>query len=145
MRASSARARSLSSLARLVRRGRELPALGLALVWLFGVVIAPVLHLALHASLAPHTHAIASSDGDACHDDHCHRALDHEDDDHEAPTDHGRGSALHGDVAALFPVPALVLPPFVAIGELSPPRAHDDIVEALTMPPSRARGPPTRT
>jgi hypothetical protein len=126
-----------------VRRGRELPALGLVMVWLFGVVIAPVLHLALHASLAPHAHAIASTSGEPCHDDHCHAVIDHDDDD-EAPADHGRGSALHGDVAALFPAPPFVLPPFVAISELSPPRQHDDVVDALALQPSRARGPPTR-
>lgn len=134
-----------------MRRGRELPALGLALVWLFGVVVAPVLHLAMHASLAPHSHSVAETAiEESCHDGHCHDddasedgSLDGDARSKDAPADHGRGSPLHGDVAALFPAPVLVVPPFVAMAERSMPPCSDDVVDALPAPPSLARGPPT--
>jgi hypothetical protein len=151
-RARRTRGARAASLAGLVRRGRELPALGLVLVWLFGVVVAPIVHLALHASLGAHSHASVASDdarGEGlCHDDHCHEAssqsdaVDGGEHDDEAPADHGRGSALHGDVAALFPAPALVVPPFVAFGERTRPEVREDVVDALPAPPSLARGPP---
>lgn len=151
LRARRARGARAASLAGLVRRGRELPALGLVLVWLFGVVVAPLVHLALHASLGAHSHASVATDdartAGLCHDDHCHGAPDRDavdrgEHDDEAPAGHGRGSALHGDVAALFPAPALVIPPFVAFGERACPEVREDLVEALPAPPSLARGPP---
>jgi len=117
-------------------------------LWIFGVVVAPLVHIALHGSLALHTHDGAISHEAACHEDHCHdapAALDGEQGEDEAPLDHGRGSQLHGDLAALFPAPALVIPPFVAIGERAQPVPLGDVVEALPPPPSLARGPPTTT
>ena len=132
----------------LVRRGRELPALGLLALWVFGVVVAPLVHLSLHGGLAPHTHETAAAEAASCHDDHCHdapAASDVEQDDDESPADHGRGSQLHGELAALFPAPALVIPPFVAIGERAEPGALGDVVDALAPPPLIARGPPTTT
>lgn len=103
----------------------------------------------MHASLAPHVHAATlderTAEAGSCHDDHCHDAptasgVEHGDD--EAPADHGRGSQLHGDLAALFPAPALVIPPFVAIGERAQPAPIGAVVDALAPPVSLARGPP---
>jgi len=126
----------------LVRHGRDLPALALACLWVFGVIVAPVLHLALHASLASHSHATIVE-----HDGHRHtlpRAAEDDDTRDESPTDHGRGSPLHGDVAALFPAPAFVLPPFVAIGERAEPTPLEILHGLLPPPQSVARGPPTQ-
>ncbi len=135
-------------LSRLVRRGRELPALGLVALWVFGAIVAPLVHIGLHGSLAPHTHDGSVAEATSCHEDHCHdapAASDVGQADDESPTDHGRGSQLHGDLAALFPAPALVIPPFVAIGERARPGALGEVVDALAPPPSIARGPPTTT
>lgn len=141
--------RSSLRLGRWVGDARELPALGLALLWLFGVVVAPLVHLGLHAGLAPHEHTVGARAPEAhahvaaCHDGHCHgEVIDHDHGSDEAPADHGRGSPLHGDVAALFPAPAFVIPPFVAIGERAIPEALADVVEAPAPPSALARGPP---
>jgi hypothetical protein len=138
-----------ASVARLVRLGREIPAIGLALVWLFGLVLAPLLHLTLHASLEAHAHGRPETvlgTLRSCHDGHCHRAersaVEGRADDDEAPAEHGRGSPLHGHVAALFPAPALVVPPFVAFGDRARPEPLAAVVDALPAPPSIARGPP---
>lgn len=137
-----------------MRRGRELPALLLALVWIFGVVVAPALHLALHGSLSSHTHgahassrvdAATASSTDDCHEGHCHAdpATIEADGSDDAPADHGRGSLAHGDVAALFPAPALLIPPFVAIAERALPAAQDHVADAPSRVTHPARGPPT--
>lgn len=127
-----------------MRRGRELPALGLALLWTFGVIVAPALHLALHASAAPHAHGVQIVE----HAGHRHETsvdprVDGASDDDD-PIDHGRGSPLHGDVAALFPAPAFVLPPFVAIGERAQPSPLEALHAILAPPLYVARGPPRR-
>ena len=125
-----------------MRLGRELPALGLVGLWLFGAVLAPLVHIAMHGSLAPHSHGTSLEAG-SCHDGHCHDEDAHEatrsDDD---PSEHGRGSLAHGDLAALFPAPALILPPFVAIGERARPAELCGVRDALAPPPTLARGPP---
>jgi hypothetical protein len=142
------RARSSFRLDRWVGGARELPALGLALLWLLGVVVAPIVHLGLHGSLAPHEHGSTRENAlethvAACHDGHCHgEVIDHDHGADEAPADHGRGSPLHGDLAALFPAPPFVIPPFVAIGERAVPDALADVVEAPAPPSALARGPP---
>lgn len=118
------------------------------MVWLFGVVLAPLVHLGLHATLAPHSHAPRPSAEAQCHEGHCHAGR-HDDEgvtrtpsERERPAEHGRSSPLHGHVAALFPAPALVLPPFVAIGERAVVPSTDDVIDALPAPLGHARGPP---
>lgn len=160
--ASRARRPSMTSLARLLRRGRELPALALVGVWLFGVVLAPLLHLGWHDALAPHTHALFTHAAQEGHDDahgHAHGGEGHvhadagddaaahaNDDvapDTDAPIDHGRGSLLHGDVAALFPAHALIEPPFVPVGlRATYDLACDGLPLARSLPATHARGPP---
>ncbi|MBN8616651.1 MAG: hypothetical protein J0L92_39060, partial [Deltaproteobacteria bacterium] len=55
---------------------------------------------------------------------------------------HGRGSLAHGDLAAVFPAPALLLPPFIAVGDRARPAELRGPIDALSPPPAIARGPP---
>jgi hypothetical protein len=143
VRPSRSRVRSSLRLGRWIAGARELPALILTAIWLAGVVIAPIVHLAQHARLAPHAHVRVAADV-ACHDGHCHdsQGVERRATDDEAPTDHGRGSPLHGDVAALFPAPPFVVPPFVAIGLRAVPETREDVTDPALAHAPWARGPP---
>ncbi|MBN8611541.1 MAG: hypothetical protein J0L92_13195 [Deltaproteobacteria bacterium] len=101
---------------------------------MFGALVAPLVHLAAHATLARHSHAAVT-----CHDGHCHDASA---DDDSSDGDHGRGSFAHGHLAALFPGPAFVIPPFIAMGDRARPTDLLAPLEALDAPRSTARGPP---
>lgn len=123
-------------LSSLVRRGREIPALALAACWLCGLVLAPLAHLADHARLGVHSHA-----GEHGEHEHPSRVAT-SDDGSGDPIEHGRGSALHGDVAALFPSPAFLLPPFVPFGHRAEPAPLAELRGLLPPPVAVARGPP---
>ncbi|GAB4196283.1 MAG: hypothetical protein OHK0013_03290 [Sandaracinaceae bacterium] len=149
MRLARSHVRSSFRLGRWVHGARELPSLFLASLWLAGVVGAPLVHLAQHARLAPHAHleagtlAHVAERAGTCHDDHCHEdEVSRDASDDEAPADHGRGSGLHGDVAALFPPPPFVIPPFVAIGLRAIAEVRDDVTDPAPASAPWARGPP---
>jgi hypothetical protein len=105
-------------------------------LWVLGAELAPSLHLALHASLAPHTHDAVPREASAearCHDEgsgqHCHRARRRSTRGWDRPADaqdvarsrepaHGDGSLAHRAIAFLRPAPGmapLVVAPFVAL------------------------------
>jgi hypothetical protein len=143
-----------------VRAGRVVAASVALALWTFGAELGPSLHLALHATLAPHTHGAsvpAQAEPLACHDEgvgaHCHRAprrstrgWDRPADRHDAARSesprHGAGSLAHRAVAFLRPPPPLqplAESPFVALAPVSEHvslRAHD-----VPRAPS-TRGPP---
>jgi hypothetical protein len=122
-------------------RRRVLLTLVAAMLWLLGVEVAPNLHLALHDSLAAHTH-----EGDAtifAHDGHTHRVAKHRSPrDLALDLEHGAHSLAHHHLA-LHPAPPPVLAPL-------PVDVEPTIVEqaAIVEPRSRAlvraiaRGPP---
>jgi len=141
-------------------------ALAATTLWVAFVELLPGAHLALHSSLAVHTHAGASTIADAaaeatsgarCHDDeagaHCHRAARRSVLGWDRPADlrdtaravdpaHGAGSLAHRGLA--FQRPALTLAPlapapFVELAHVvapAPLRAH-----GLARAP-QTRGPP---
>jgi hypothetical protein len=126
-------------------------------LWVLGAEVAPSLHLAWHAALAPHTHDAAPRDASAegrCHDEgagaHCHHAPRRSTRGWDRPADaqdaarprepaHGDGSLAHRALAFLRPAPGmapLVEAPFVA---LAPP-----FVQASLRGHAPARAPSTR-
>ena len=123
------------------RRGRSgeraANALLLAVVWLFGMEIAPAVHLAGHHRIGAHTH------GTEAHA-HAGAELQRDDEDGKAPDDHGAGSLEHRAIAAL--TPAAVVPPIdlAPIAELIELDAPGSIVGALGIAAPHARGPPAR-
>lgn len=115
----------------------------LALLWLFGMELAPAIHLARHDALGAHEHHGA-----------VHReprrlrtaALRHgHDDDRPGGAGHGEASLEHRGVAVLAPaeiVAAIAGAPVAAIAALPIVRARGDRI-AIDLPP--ARGPPPST
>lgn len=104
--------------------GKELPALIACVIWAGGFELAPALHAAEHASLAPHSHG------------------DHEHSDHAPPPEHGDGSLAHRELAASSAPPLLapIDPPCLGAIVWALPRS---IAPApVDRIPSCARGPP---
>jgi hypothetical protein len=140
--------------------GRVVAASAALTLWLVGAELGPSLHLAWHASLAPHTHGAAEPAQAApseCHDEgggtHCHRAArrstrgwDRPADRHDAARNkapqHGAGALAHRAIAFLRPappLPPLAESPFLA---LAPPSVYVSLrAHALPRAPSM-RGPP---
>jgi len=118
--------------------GRELPALIACAVWLAGFEVAPVLHVAQHADLAPHAHGAPHT--------HAHGGEAHRHDaDPEPDPEHGEGSLLHRGLAAHTAPPAVppVDPPWsvAVLPRFEAPAAPATVDPAVP----RARGPPAPT
>jgi hypothetical protein len=145
--------------ARRARVVRVVAASAALTLWVLGAELGPSLHLAFHASLAPHTHGPveASPASDRCHDEgagaHCHRAprrstrgWDRPAEAHDAASDegpeHGAQSIAHRAVAFLrpaLPVSPVVEAPFTA---LAPAPWHVSLRAHARRCAPTTRGPP---
>jgi len=134
------------------RRTARTLALVAAVLWLAGVELVPNLHLALHDSLAAHTHEGATTvfaphrhaDGS----DHRvvlragHRVRTRPSHDLALQLEHGAGSVAH-HAAALQPAPAPILAP-LPVDRRATTAPEIAIIEpsSRVVPRAMARGPP---
>lgn len=113
---------------------RAANAILLAVVWLFGMEIAPAVHLAQHDRLGEHSHGAEV---------HAHSGAElQQDEGGTPPRDHGAGTLQHRAIAALTPaaaVPPIALAPIAELIELDAPRS---IPGSLGIAAPQARGPP---
>ncbi len=127
------------------QRAREIPALLFALIWLLGYEVVPLVHVALHAQLAPHTHG--ESAGGHCHGDVCHGASHGQGDEDKSaaagdPISHGQNSLEHRGLAALATDLTVYVAELTLIAKLADDRAPEARAETFVSVSPPARGPP---
>lgn len=114
----------------LASQRRHLTALACGL-WLFGFDLVPVAHMLFHEALDHHHHG------------HHHDDPPESGEQSSTPSEHGKGSVAHRDLAANVPLPAI--PPVGEAPELLSFPAHSspDDEPSIRRPGStRARAPP---
>jgi hypothetical protein len=121
-------------------------------LWFVGFELLPVVHLAFHGAFGEHRHGV-SHDHHAAEDHaHDHGDADHgaevehnPSDRHEAPSEHGKGSLAHRDLAAEVPVPTIpIVPEALLARAVTFERRPDSLPSARRPDTKRARAPPPR-